>query len=89
MGHGKRRKAMKKARQEVVKELERRHWGHDGLGWKYYPFVLIRKPRRVGQRIATLWHLERIDKHPGHAWFTDATVPYLFTIVDAEMEAWK
>lgn len=77
----------------LFRELDRRGWERDGNQWSKYPFVLgrhiVRKPMDAREPFIVLWHLERVDVHPGHAWFTNGDILDLFTIVDAEMAAWQ
>ena len=72
---------------EVAGKLQRLGWERSGNCWRNYPFMLtIHKPKNT--QFVTLWHLERIDEHPGKAWFSMETIDWLFTIVDAEVAAW-
>lgn len=87
------KKQLRNNQRQAMKELERRGWERDGKKWRSDPFVLDRKIIRDNSnqnaRVIPLWHLERVDEHPGQAWFSDSTVPELFTIVDAELTAWE
>ena len=76
------------ARHEILGELEKRGWERGGGCWRSYPFMLTRHAPKDAS-IGALWHLDRIDEHPGHAWFSNETLPELFTIVDAERKAWR